>query len=44
MGLGERTASRSTIFKYTEVDIIPYEAKLIAYGMDFGYSNDPSAL
>ena len=43
-GLGERTASRSTIFKYTEVDIIPYDAKLIAYGMDFGYSNDPSTL
>ena len=43
-GLGERAASRSTIFKYIEVDIIPYNAKLIAYGMDFGYSNDPSTL
>tara|TARA_R110000751_G_scaffold76088_1_gene153090 strand:+ start:8 stop:1171 length:1164 start_codon:yes stop_codon:yes gene_type:complete len=43
-GLGERAASRSTIFNYTEVDIIPYAAKLIAYGMDFGYTNDPTTL
>ena len=43
-GLGERSASRSTIFKYTEVNSIPVEANLISYGMDFGYSNDPSTL
>ena len=43
-GLGERSASRSTIFKYTEVNHIPAEAILIAYGMDFGYSNDPTTL
>ena len=43
-GLGERTASKSTIFKYNEVNQIPIDAKLIAYGMDFGYSNDPSTL
>ena len=43
-GLGERAASRSTIFKYTEVNQIPVDASLIAYGMDFGYSNDPSTL
>ena len=43
-GLGERTASRSTIFKYNEVTEIPIHANLIAYGMDFGYSNDPSTL
>ena len=41
-GLGERAASRSTIFKYVEVLQIPQEAELIAYGMDFGYTNDPS--
>ena len=41
-GLGERAASRSTIFKYTEVNIIPQEAELVAYGMDFGYTNDPT--
>ena len=43
-GLGERAASRSTIFKYFEVNKIPEFANLIAYGMDFGYSNDPSTL
>jgi len=41
-GLGERAASRSTVFKYTEVNIIPQEAELVAYGMDFGYTNDPT--
>ena len=43
-GLGERATSISTIFKYHEVKSIPYEAKLVAYGMDFGYSNDPTTL
>ena len=43
-GLGERAASKSTIFNYTEVNQIPVDANLIAYGMDFGYSNDPTTL
>ena len=43
-GLGERSASRSTIFQYVEVNVIPDEAYLLSYGMDFGYSNDPSSL
>lgn len=43
-GLGERSASRSTIFKYEEVSIVPDDAELISYGMDFGYSNDPTTL
>jgi len=43
-GLGQRAASRSTIFKYSETVLIPVDANLIAYGMDFGYSNDPSTL
>ena len=43
-GLGERSASKSTIFNYTEVNQIPEDANLIAYGMDFGYTNDPSTL
>ena len=41
-GLGERAISISTIFKYIEINSIPLESKLIAYGMDFGYSNDPT--
>lgn len=43
-GLGERASSISTIFKYIEINQIPEDAKLIAYGMDFGYSNDPTTL
>ena len=43
-GLGERATSINTIFKYTEIKQIPVDAKLIAYGMDFGYSNDPTTL
>ena len=43
-GLGERATSINTIFKYAEVNKIPEDAKLIAYGMDFGYSNDPTTL
>ena len=43
-GLGERAASRSTIFNYTEINQIPIDATLIAYGMDFGYTNDPTTL
>jgi len=43
-GLGERATSINTIFKYIEVNKIPEDAKLIAYGMDFGYSNDPTTL
>ena len=43
-GLGERASSRSTIFKYIEINQIPVDAKLVAYGMDFGYSTDPSTL
>ena len=43
-GLGERATSTSTIFNYSEVNNIPEDSKLIAYGMDFGYSNDPTTL
>ena len=43
-GLGERAASRSTVFRYAEVSHVPEDAELVAYGMDFGFSNDPSTL
>jgi len=43
-GLGERAASRSTVFRYNEVNNIPEDAELVAYGMDFGYTNDPTTL
>jgi phage terminase large subunit len=41
-GLGERAASRSTVFSFVEIDKVPNDAELIAYGMDFGYTNDPT--
>ena len=43
-GLGERGASRSTIFRYQECNKVPNEATFLSYGMDYGYSNDPTAL
>jgi len=42
-GLGQRAISKATIFKYTEIDSIPDDAQLVAYGMDFGF-NDPTTL
>jgi phage terminase large subunit len=42
-GLGERGMSRATIFQFGQSEI-PQEAKLISYGLDFGYTNDPTAL
>lgn len=43
-GQGERAQNKSVIFRFDVVKQIPEEAKLISYGLDFGYSNDPSAL
>jgi phage terminase large subunit len=44
-GLGERGVSQQTIFKnYDLIDTIPENAKFIAYGLDFGFSADPTAI
>lgn len=43
-GEGERGSGRANIFQFTIVDKIPEAAQLISYGLDFGYSVDPSAL
>ena len=43
-GLGEKAGSIATIFNYTEVNKIPEGADLIAMGMDYGYTNDPTVL
>tara|TARA_R110000751_G_scaffold50096_2_gene110984 strand:- start:232 stop:1185 length:954 start_codon:yes stop_codon:yes gene_type:complete len=40
-GLGERGASRATIFQYTTGD---QQGDVVAFGLDFGYTNDPSSL
>jgi phage terminase large subunit len=44
-GLGQIGNLEGVVFSnYQLVDSIPDEAKLIGYGLDFGYSNDPTAL
>ena len=44
-GLGQLGEVEGKIYKdWQIVDEIPHEARLERYGLDFGYSNDPSAL
>jgi len=43
--LGEPYSSERKIFKdWNIIDEIPHEARLERYGLDFGYSNDPTAI
>lgn len=44
-GKGEKARLQGTIFNNWDiVDEIPNEAKLLGMGLDFGYSNDPTAV
>ena len=43
-GLGERGQARSLVYTFTTIKEVPKEAKLISYGLDFGYSSDPTSL
>ena len=44
-GLGDIAQPTETIFRQFEIaNNIPNEAQLVAVGMDFGYSNDPTAI
>ena len=44
-GLGETGHLQGSVFNnYKVVEKIPDHARLIGYGLDYGYSNDPSAL
>lgn len=44
-GLGQLGQAEGRIYRdWALIDDIPHEAKLERYGLDFGYSNDPSAL
>jgi phage terminase large subunit len=43
-GLGIKGITKATIFRYIEINQIPEQAKFLSYGMDFGYTNDPTAL
>jgi phage terminase large subunit len=44
-GLGMVGALDGVVFSnWKQIESIPTEAKLIGYGLDFGYSNDPTAI
>lgn len=43
-GLGERGTARTLIFKTSTIHDVPEDAKLIGYGLDFGFAADPTAL
>lgn len=44
-GLGQLGNLQGAVFdNWKQVDLIPNEAKLVGYGLDFGYSDDPTAL
>lgn len=44
-GLGQLGEVEGRIYtNWAIVDDIPHEAKLVRYGLDFGYSNDPTAI
>ncbi len=44
-GLGQLGDVEGKIYKdWAIIDAVPHEARLERYGMDFGYSNDPSAI
>lgn len=41
---GEIGSLQGTVFQFTQVPTIPDEAELIAYGLDWGFTNDPTAM
>ena len=43
-GLGERGTNRAQIFQFSTYQQLPPQAKFLSYGLDFGFTNDPSAL
>jgi phage terminase large subunit len=44
-GLGQIGSLQGVVLdNWKQVDVIPHDAKLIAYGMDFGFTNDPTTL
>lgn len=44
-GLGQIGSLQGVVFdNWKQVDSIPTDAKLVAYGMDFGFTNDPTTL
>lgn len=43
-GLGQVGVGKTLVFTHTGIDKVPLDALLLSYGMDFGYTNDPTTL
>ena len=43
-GLGLEGTGKSNIYQYQIVESIPNKAKMVACGLDFGFTNDPTAV
>lgn len=44
-GLGQIGTLEGVIFNnWQQIDVLPNDARLLGYGVDFGYSNDPTAI
>ena len=44
-GLGETGTLEGVIFNnWQSIDVMPSDARLLGYGLDFGYSNDPTSI
>ena len=43
-GLGEIGSLQGSIFEFNQVDEIPKDAEFISMGLDWGFTNDPTAL
>ena len=43
-GLGQVGSSQALIFRINECNSIPADAKFLSFGMDFGFTNDPTTL
>jgi phage terminase large subunit len=43
-GLGEWVGNEKAIFEFNTIEWIPDEAEFVCFGLDFGYSADPTAL
>jgi phage terminase large subunit len=43
-GLGEYVSNEKAIFNFNIVEWLPEDAEFVAFGLDFGYSQDPTAL
>jgi phage terminase large subunit len=43
-GLGEYVSNEKAIFEFSSIEWVPETANFVCFGLDFGYSQDPTAL